>query len=224
MKKMCLWVALGTLVAAFAWGTDYVVERVPEAAATRGSPGYDATRELKWDTGSPRWQTYLAGGVNAWIGNDFDISTLSTFRAIKTIRVYSGPGWPNDKWDGFRVGVYAFSGSVPGSLLWGPKYGIGTGSSYGWVDIGVNWTLPTGRDAFVGAMNQFYNYPGLDAFCIDNNPTFMGHSWQYSSGRWTLYKHSGALPYRNLMVRVVVDNETVAVAPTSLGRVKALYY
>jgi hypothetical protein len=222
MKKIWLWVALGTLVAAFAWGADYVVERVPEAAATRGSAGYDATRELKWDSGSARWQTYSASG-DTWIGNDFDISTLSTFRGIKTIRVYSGPSWPNGRWDGFRVGVFAFSSGVPGSLLWGPKYGIGTGSGYGWVDIGVNWTLPAGRDAFVGAMEQFYNPPGCDAFCIDDNPTFMGHSWQYSSGRWRLFTHSGTVPYRNLMVRVVVD-DTLAVAPTSLGRVKALYY
>ena len=59
---------------------------------------------------------------------------------------------------------------------------------------------------------------------IDNNPTFTGHSWRRSSGTWSPFEFESTLPYRNVMIRVVVDDETVNVSPTSLGRVKALYY
>ncbi len=62
------------------------------------------------------------------------------------------------------------------------------------------------------------------SICIDSNPSFLGHSWQYYGGRWTPYDNPYTRPYRNLMVRVVVDNDTLAVTPASLGRVKALYY
>lgn len=59
---------------------------------------------------------------------------------------------------------------------------------------------------------------------IDNNPTFRGHSWHYLAEKWEPFYHVPIAPYRNLMLRVVVGKESVAVAPTSLGRVKALYY
>jgi len=53
----------------------------------------------------------------------------------------------------------------------------------------------------------------------------MGHSWEYSQGSWSPFESSSILPYRNLMLRMVVDNEqNPAVAPSSVGRVKALYY
>jgi hypothetical protein len=225
MSKVTTFVGLGlaVLAAVAAWGADYAVERVPEAAAKPGPAGYDATKELKWDSGTPGWQVCYYTGAGTWVGNDFDISTISTFRGIKTIRVYSSPAWPNGRWDGFRFGVYAFSGGIPGSLLWGPKYGVGTGSTYTWVEIGVDWTLPAGQDAFVGAAEQFYNYPGNDPFCIDSNATFLGHSWQYYGGKWEPYDNEYTRPYRNLMIRVVVD-DTLAVTPASLGRVKALYF
>jgi hypothetical protein len=77
----------------------------------------------------------------------------------------------------------------------------------------------------MGAYEQFYNYPNADPFMIDNNPTFMGHSWQYLSGSWAPFEQSNIAPYRNVMLRMIVDNEqNPAVAPSSIGRVKALYY
>ncbi len=223
MNKLTTLVGLAVLAAAAAWGADCAVERVPEGAAKAGPAGYDATMELKWDNGTSRWQVCYYTGAGTWVGNQFDISTISTFRGIKTVRVYSSPAWPNGRWDGFRCGVYAFSGGIPGSLLWGPKYGVGTGSTYTWVEIGANWTLPAGQNAFVGAVEQFYNYPGNDPFCIDSNPTGMGHSWEYYGGSWAAYDNPYTRPYENLMIRVVVD-DTLAVTPASLGRVKALYY
>jgi hypothetical protein len=60
---------------------------------------------------------------------------------------------------------------------------------------------------------------------IDNNPTFMGHSWQYLQGQWQPFSQDNVLPYRNVMIRMIVDNEqNKAVSPSSIGRVKALYY
>jgi hypothetical protein len=52
------------------------------------------------------------------------------------------------------------------------------------------------------------------------------HSWLYSDGNWGPYETGGvSAPYRNVMIRMVVDNEqNPAVAPSSIGRVKALYY
>jgi len=67
--------------------------------------------------------------------------------------------------------------------------------------------------------------PHCDPFALDTNTSFRQHSWQYYEGQWSLYEGSlSTAPYRNIMLRVVVDNSTLAVAPTSLGRVKALYY
>ena len=222
MKKIWLWVALGTLVAAFAWGADYVVERVPEAAATRGSAGYDATKELKWDSGYAKWWLCWVRGRDAWVGNDFDISTISTYRGIKFISIFSTGTWPNNGWDGFRIAVYKVSSGLPGSLLWGPKLVVGSGS-YGWKDFSVNWALPGGVNAFLVGQEQYRDNPNCDPFCIDDNAAFRGHSWMNTTGRWQAFYSDKTAPYRNVMIRVTVD-DALEVAPTSLGRVKALYY
>jgi hypothetical protein len=222
MRRLLSWLGLAALFAVGAWGADYVVERAPEAAAAPGAAGTDVSLELKYDSGAQQYFLGFYTGAGSWVGNDFDITMISGFRAIKNIRVYSTPGWPNTKWDGFNVGVYAFAGGNPTSLLWGPTYFKPKRTGYGWVSCPVNWTLPSGNKAFVAAFEQFYNYPDFDPFALDNNRTFVGHSWQYFGGSWALLNGYGG--YRNLMLRVVVDNTTVGVAPTSLGRVKALYY
>ncbi|MEE9456781.1 MAG: hypothetical protein V3W11_06495, partial [bacterium] len=128
----------------------------------------------------------------------------------------------NARWDGFRLGIFDFSGGVPGSLLWGPKHVVPTGSS-GWKEFSVGWTLPSGISKFLAGQEQYNNWPTCDPFLIDNNSTFMGHSWQYLRTRWEPFRQENILPYRNLMIRVIV-NDLISVTPTSLGRVKALYY
>jgi hypothetical protein len=92
-----------------------------------------------------------------------------------------------------------------------------------WVEINVGWTCPA--TAFIAAQEQFYNWPNLDPWAVDSNPTFLRHSWQYYGGVWSPLSSANIeiAPYYNLMLRVVVDNETLTVAPSSLGRVKALY-
>ncbi len=215
-------VFVGLAAAAAAWGADCVVER---AATPTGAPepaGTDGTLELKWDSGFGRWWMCWYTGRDYWVGNDFDVSTISGYRTVQTIKLQARSNWPNIGWEGFRLGIYNFAGSVPGSLLWGPKFVVPTGAS-GWKEFSVGWTLPTGTYKFLAGQEQYYDYPNCEAFLIDNNPTFLGHSWQYLRTRWEPFEQSSVLPYRNLMIRVVV-NDSTSVKPNSVGRVKALYY
>ncbi len=230
MIKVTTFAGLGlaVLAEAAAWGADAAVEGDAFATRAVAARGVDDQLELSWDNGTPRWSIAWYTGAGSWVGNDFDLSTISAYRAVEKVRFYSRDNWPNAGWDGFRVGFYDFKGTIPGSMLW-PTSGTGyffkpSGlQSPAWVDIRIGWTCPT--TAFVAAVEQYYNYPNCDPFALDSNRSFLGHSWEYYQGRWSLYEGSSSTaPYRNIMVRAVVDNSTLAVAPTSLGRVKALYY
>lgn len=179
------------------------------------------TLELRWDNGEHQWNLSWYTGRAYWACNDFSIATITTYREIDRIRVFSNSDWPNIGWDGFRLGVFAFSGSAPGSLLWGPRFVVGSGTGHVWCDFTIDWVLPAGYSAFVAGVEQFYDYPNNDPWTVDSNRPFMQHSWAYISGRWAPL--AGYEGYRNLMLRVVVE-EPLAVTPTSVGRVKALYY
>jgi hypothetical protein len=199
------------------------MERASSGADVCEPAETDTELELKWDDGRPSWLMCWYTGEDSRVGNDFDISTLATGWWIKTIKVVSGPAWPNGRWDGFRLGVFAFTGSLPGSIIHGPRFVRGTGSSYGWCgfDFGMyEWSLG-GHKRFVVGVEQFYNYPVCDPYVLDSNTVFRGHSWQYQAGKWDPLV--GIAGYRNLMVRVIIS-DLMAVAPASVGRVKALYY
>ncbi len=222
MNKLTTFVGLGpALLAAAAWGADRVVERAASAPAVPEPAATDDTMELRWDSGYGKWWLVWFTGRGTWVANDFDISTISTYRAVEKIKLRTRGTWPNTKWDGFNLGIYNFTGGVPGSLLWGPKFVVPTGST-GWKEFSVGWTLPSGVYKFLAGQEQYYNYPDCDPYSVDDNPTFVRHSWQYYRGTWD--PHQGDWGYRNVMLRVIVANSTVNVAPTSLGRVKALYY
>lgn len=224
MRRM---LALGVAVLASvlaAAAADVVVEGAPGAPGPACEPARDAQVELSWDNGTLSYSIAWYTGAGSWVGNDFNISTISTYRAVEKIRFYTRDNWPNSQWDGFRVAFYNFS-AVPGSMLWptgGGGYFFKPSGLNGhiWVDIKIGWTCPA--TAFVAAVEQFYNYPNMDPFALDTNLTFLQHTWQYYGGSWSPL-NVGTIPYRNLMLRVVVDNETLAVGPASLGRVKALY-
>jgi hypothetical protein len=225
MRKITLGVCGAVLAAAFAaTAADVVVEGAPAVPGPAFAPARDASVELGWDNGTLSYSIAWYTGAGSWVGNDFDISTISTYRAVEKIRFYTRDNWPNSQWDGFRVGLYNFS-AVPGSMLW-PTGGGGyffkpTGlNGHIWVEIRVGWTCPT--TSFLAAVEQYYNYPNMDPYALDSNTVNMRHSWQYYGGSWSPL-NVGTISYRNLMLRVVVDNETLAVAPSSLGRVKALY-
>lgn len=212
MKLLPAWAAALTFAAA-AWGVELAVG---ESA--------DDKYELRWDSGELRTNIAMFTGGGFWVGNDFDISPIPAYRAVEKVRFYTRDDWPNSRWDGFRVGLYNFS-SVPGAMLWptgGGGYFFRPGGLHGhvWVEVPIGWTCPVNK--FVAAVEQYYNYPNCDPLAVDDNPTFLRHSWQYYRGSWREIWGSGS--YRNLMLRVVVDNEMVAVTPSSLGRVKALYH
>ena len=191
----------------------------PRTEVHAGSPLLSDTEiELKWDNGTLRaaqcWAT-----AGPWLGNGFDVSTLGQ-RTVKLFRIYSTGSWPNNRWDGFRIAIYNYTGGVPGSLLWPASGGAFVkGSGYGWLwcDFDVDCTLPKSVTAFVAAFDQIYNRPDCDPHGFDTG-AYRGHCWRYYRGSWAPYTPPG-----NLMLRAVVTGR-VGIAPTSLGRVKALYY
>jgi hypothetical protein len=206
-----------------AWGADCVADVLSSGNEAVESPAYDTEFELKWDDGRPNWLMSWYTGAGSWVGNDFDISTLHVDWWIKTIKVMSGADWPNGRWDGFRLGVFTFSGGLPGSRLHGPRFVRGSGTGFTWCRFNFGmWEWSLGENKrFVVAAEQYYNHPNCDPYILDGNRTFQGHSWQCQSEKWEPLV--GYWGYRNLMLRVVIS-DLMAVAPTSLGRVKALYY
>lgn len=226
-------------VAAGAWAADMQTDRggavyVGAPAAWEAPAGMDATLELAWDNGSRRWAFAWDTAAGYWHGNDFNTSTLTGRTAHVKILKYkflTCSFWPNTTWDGVRIGFYNFAGGVPGSMLW-PTTGIGyffkpstSNPGHIWVECDINWTCPS--NGFVAAHEQYYNNPNSDPYELDTNPTFREHSWAYSGGTWqAMPEYSNLAPYRNLMIRVWVETGQTfpGIAPTSIGRVKALYY
>jgi hypothetical protein len=230
MKTLAVICAMVWAAAAFAadtaiWGGD-----VPGGPGPETRPG--ETRELGWDNGTREYLVSWYTGEESWAGNDFAarFDKDTEYVHIVSVRVYTSNKWPNERWDGFRVAIFKFEGDpepVPGDRLW-PKTGTGyffkpTGpkGEY-WVEIPVDWT--TAHTNFVAAMEQVYDQPRCDPFAVDSNPTFLRHSWSYYGGLWQRLEAMSD-PYFNLMLRVVVEDRGSfpAVAPTSFGRVKALY-
>jgi hypothetical protein len=202
-------------------------------AADSGPGSYPGeTRELRWDNGTRQYLVCWYTGEDTWAGNDFSarFDNDTKYVRIVSVRVYTSNKWPNERWDGFRVGIFKFEGDpepVPGDRLW-PQTGNGyffkpTGprGEY-WVEIPVDWT--TTHTSFVAAMEQVYDQPRCDPFAVDTNPTFLRHSWSYYDSLWQRLETISD-PYFNLMLRVVVEDggSFPSVAPTSFGRVKALY-
>ena len=197
-------------------------------------PGDQATIELIWDNGQRRWSVAWITGADAWVGNDFDTSTLKTSPHAKILKYkyYTRGAWPNQRWDGIRLAFYDFTGGVPGSMLWptnGNPYFFKPNNpdiqSHIWVELDINWRCP--KSEFLAAQEQFYNYPACDAFSLDDSATFNDHTWEHLQGKWRPFtEHENLGPYRNAMIRVWVEpsKSAPAVAPCSIGRVKALYY
>jgi hypothetical protein len=215
------------LAAAAAGAYDHVVNPAGAGPAANAPREADGTRALAWDSGNPSWLIAWRGGEGTWVANDFDVSTVKTFPYIRKVRFYSTPSWPNGSWDGCYLAIYSFSGSVPGSIMWPTagkaRFVTGTSSSYAWQDFTVNWALPDGVRRFVAALDQYFNYPNCDPHMVDDNVSFLGHSWAYYQGNW--HPLTNKTGYYNLMLRVVVDNDhNPAVGPASAGRIKALFY
>ena len=233
MSKFVLAIGAALLLGGSSWGADVALDGGGNAAHgfMAAAPYNPATMELAWDNGLRRWSIAWYTGSDSWVGNDFDASTLkTTYAKILKYKYYTRGNWPNEGWDGMRFAFFSFKGGVPGSMLWPtsgspyffkPSGGI---QAHIWVEFDVNWTCPSVK--FVAAQEQFYNYPTCDPFSVDNNTVFRGHSWEYYEGSWSPFESSTDPIYRNLMIRVWVEpGQTFpGVAPSSIGRVKALYY
>jgi hypothetical protein len=202
------------------------------SAGRSGEPGPSGTLELGWDNGTRSYLVCWYTGRDSWAGNDFAarFGRDTTYVRIVSVRVYTSNRWPNERWDGFRIAIYDFEGDperLPGDRLWpesGPGYFFmpqGPRGEY-WVEVPVGWT--TAHVDFVAAMEQVYDQPRCDPFAVDSNRRFLRHSWSYYIGLWQRLETTSD-PYFNLMLRVVVEDggSFPAVAPTSFGRVKALY-
>jgi len=178
-------------------------------------PTYPTEYELLWDNGTLGYVlTHIL--ARTWVGNDFDASSLAVTK-IKYLRYFSSGQWPNGSWDGCSIAIYRFGSGIPGGLIWGPVFVKGTGPGYRWCTFDVDWALPKGILTFVAAVEQTYAYPNGDPYCLDTSPA-SGRAWTYYQGIWKPLN-----TYTNLMLRVVMQGD-IGVAPTSLGRVKALYY
>ncbi|UCH78728.1 MAG: hypothetical protein JSU81_01900 [Candidatus Coatesbacteria bacterium] len=232
MKIRIIWVACVFTAGFSAWGGDVVTLPSGDAhlPASRIPVTPDSsTLELSWDNGTRKyffaWDNPRAYEWRG--GNDFDTSTLKTSHVkILKLKTLTSNVWPNEEWDGFRIFIFDFRRGMPGERLW-PMWEAGyffkpSGlSGHVWVECPVNWTCPT--LSFVAARDQGYNYPNCDPLSVDSNPTYRVHSWMYVYGNWSGFSETS---YKNLMIRVWVETgySFPGVAPTSLGRVKALYY
>jgi len=221
IRSLITTVAVALAAAAGAW--DAAIEPAPPDGGAFGAPeNTDDVRTLLWDNGIPYWMISWLTGEDTWVGNDF--TAPANHRHIKKVLIYAGPTWPNGRWDGWHLAIYRMTDNHrPGSIIRGPYDIKGTSSGPAWNAFDVDVFLPTGVSAFCAAIEQEYPHPYSDAFILDSNPTYRRHSWVYYRSWFEMT--TDADPYRNLMLRVVVDEETnPAVEPASLGRVKAVYY
>jgi hypothetical protein len=197
--------------------------------ATTAAAGDGGLYELGYDTCSRALQLAWYTGAGSWVGNDFDISTLKTkHNIVREMKYFTSPTWPNNRYDGFRLALFDFSSGLPGAKLW-PEGAEGRfvkpNGTEGFKTFRVNYYLGTMK--FVAAVEQYYDYPNCDPYFCDGNPTFLARSWQKEAETpWVPLVGKNPYPYRNLMLRVIVriGYSEIGVAPTSLGRVKALYY
>mgnify|MGYP000655918203 CR=1 FL=1 len=185
-----------------------------------------ATSELSVDNGTWKYLFAWNTGRDVWVGNQFLGGPKPSYR-IHTIKLFTSTVWPNETWEGFRVAVFGYDGSRPTSMLW-PTGGTGSFfkpsglTGHVWVEVPVDYLGP---NRFVAAVEQFYGGNACDPCAVDSNPTPLGRSWQkYGAEPWKSLQPMTD-PYFNLMLRVIVEEETApAVTPATLGRVKALYY
>lgn len=230
MRKWLFGITAALAAAVGAWGADIATAtptRTPLPPPGASPADAPSTLELRWDNGTLAgfYPTEKIGGI--WIaGNDFDTSTLKTTHVkIRKFKLFTSGLWPNAKWDGFGICFFAFQRGMPGEMLWPtskvPYFFKPSGPrGHVWVEYEVDWVCPT--PAFVAAYDLRFDYPDCDPFAVDTNETYRGHSWQKKHNFW-----SGlSTRFHNLMLRVTVETGATVprVAPTSLGRVKALYY
>jgi len=220
VNKSALIIAGLVLGAAGAWAADTV------AAPPHGGPftprgGTDATLELAWDNGVPFADAgAFFTGADKWGGVDFDITTLSSYHYVASGKIYYWPGFPNNEFEGNRMAVWSFVGGNPGSILHGPTFVRAT--AFGWNAYAADYNLGA-TTAFVLGFEQYYNYPYCDPIYTMSSTGTPSHSWYYYGGVWRPMNQMGYGNYPLMYRAIMNDTGFAAVAPTSFGRVKAMY-
>ncbi len=209
-----------------------------ENAATRFRPSGPVAlpqmQELAWDNGVWKYLVWWDKGEESWVGNDFELPVSAGAARVVSIRLLSSDFHPDNVWEGFNVAIYGFTPGNPGEVgdrLWPPPeeeltpfVPTDVHGEHVWVTVPVDWV--TSERYVVAAMEQISDDPACDPFAVDNNLTFRGHSWMTYSGIPWRRLSTLADPFRNLMLRLVVE-ETGGMfqtrTPTSWGRVKAIF-
>jgi hypothetical protein len=195
--------------------------------------GYSGTSEanqntdiLSYDSGVMGYSICWFDGRNHWVGNDFDVTIYSD---VNSMIIRTRDDWPNDGFDGFYIAIYNDVGGLPGVIIW-PADGkrkvdaneIQANYDEGWVEIDVGYSVDT--DTIYACMEQYYNHPDADPFCVDDNPVDQGHSWEDNGNGWRPLDTGdlGDITNNNLMLRLRATLSK-GIRVTSLGGIKALY-
>jgi len=190
------------------------------------APAFGAEHELQWDNDVFRLAVHFQYGEGTWAGLDFDTSTLKTAN-WRLKRVRANLDWAADeRWEGMRLAIFDLAGGKPGQIIW-PRSGTpkfimpyGTPSTVcTWCTFPVGFDLP--QPEFVVALEQYYDHPFCDSYGAGyGRGNAEKHTWLNHWNAGWVRTEIGVW-----MLRAVVEGPTnIGVAPTSLGRVKALYH
>jgi hypothetical protein len=182
---------------------------------------------LSYDNGEMAYSICWYEGYDHWVGNDFSVIGYSD---VNSIIIRTRDDWPNDGLDGFYIALWDDTFSEPGDIIWPldgnakfvDKNELQARYDEGWVDLDVNYSLSETK--IYGCMEQYFNHPDADPFCVDTNTEDQGHSWQNNGTEWRRMETGdlGDINNNNLMLRLRVT-PSKGVSTTSLGTVKALY-
>jgi len=191
--------------------------------------GVDQNTEIvKYDSGVLGYSICWFTGDDHWVGNDFSVNIYSD---INSMIIRTRDDWPNDGFDGFYIAIFDDNNGLPGEIIW-PADGEqklvdkneirANFDDEGWAEIDVNYSVDT--DKIYACIEQYYNHPDADPFCVDDNPVDQGHSWENNGTVWVPMDTGdmGDITNNNLMLRI---RATLAkgIRGSSFGAIKALY-
>lgn len=192
-----------------------------------GIMGGEQVTILGYDSGIVGYSICWYEGDDHWVANDFTLGDGG--REVFSMLIATRKDWPDYGFDGFYVAIFGDMDGLPGAMVWpetGPKYVSGDeieGTFDGiWVEVGVEADIEQNR--IYAAMEQYYNYPNSDPYCVDNNPVDREHSWEKAGSIWERMDTGdlGAITNNNLMLRLSVESKKSLIT-SSLGSIKAMY-
>jgi len=143
---------------------------------------------------------------------------------IQRIRLYVGnpPGYTS--WDGFQLEIWDWYDSsfpeAPGKRVWGPEaFTYNLANPHGWVtytEVNYEWKS---TQPFLLLAKQRDGYPNCDSIYCDASRTTPNPNWSYFIHKWYPF----VVLNGDFLFRVYYGASHPGVAPTSLGRIRALY-